>query len=182
MFSRYTILNGDIRKNEQAIKEGNVNDLNLEHLIKNTLIASAIFALSACGAMSSSSAQPELEEIAIEQDASILYQHEWQLASLAGEKAGKGADGRLVSIRFDQESNKISGYAGCNNYFSLFSVEGDALSIGAIGMTRRYCSKQADLETQFTQTLSNAKFYQISEGKLLLLNAEKQVTATLIKG
>lgn len=153
------------------------------HCLKNYIFAASTAAmLSACGVNSSIATPPELQETSVNQEASTLSQYEWRLMSLQGAKVGKGADGRMVSMNFNQETNRVSGYAGCNNYFSSFTVEGESLSIGALGMTRRFCEKKADLESRFSKMLTHAKFYQIDQDKLLLMDNEKNVTATLIKG
>ena len=154
----------------------------LQTLQKYIVVLGSLILLTACGASAPESATPEQNETVTVQEESTLYQHEWHLISLQGAKAGKGADGRMVSINFDDNTNKVTGYAGCNNYFSLFTVDGESLSIGAMGMTRRYCEKQADLETKFSKVLANAKFYQIEQGKLLLKDSDKNITAVLIKG
>ncbi len=154
---------------------------NIKQWVKTFVIAITLISASACSLVTETQAEPVLMTKTIEADETLLYQSQWQLISLHSKKAGKGVGGYRLSINFDPQNNKVFGFAGCNQYFSLFTVEADALSIGALGITRKHCAKHAELEAQFVGALSNTKFYRIESAQLVLLDAQKEPIALFVK-
>ncbi|NQD92178.1 META domain-containing protein [Pseudomonas sp. CrR25] len=62
-----------------------------------------------------------------------------------------GADGRAY------------GNAGCNHWFASYSLEGDALSFGAAGSTRRLCAPAVmEQETRFLDSLGRVQRWDVS--------------------
>ena len=97
---------------------------------------------------------------------------QWRLADQV-----KGATPTLVV-----ESGKLTGNAGCNNYFGELSMDPTAGNFSAknIGSTRKACENMG-VETNFLQMLQEANKYVVSgntlelyRGNLLLLKFNKQ--------
>ena len=83
----------------------------------------------------------------------------------------KGADEDPAPFVRFQEDGKISGFAGCNNFFGTFVATDKTLETGPLGTTRKACPKPAmDQEYAFLQSIENATNYQIS-GKQLTINS-----------
>ena len=154
---------------------------SIKQWTKTFFIGVALISASACSLIPQTQAEPVLKAKSIEANEALLYQGEWQLISLQSKKAGKGVGGYRLSINFDPKNNKVFGFAGCNHYFSLYTIDADALSIGALGITRKHCAKHSELEAQFIDMLSNAKFYQIEATQLVLLDEQKQAIAVFVK-
>jgi putative lipoprotein len=98
---------------------------------------------------------------------------DWELIGLRGQSAPLGAGGRRATLRFDADSARISGFAGCNRYFSSYTLGDDepALRFSAIGMTKMACSQGMDLEQQYATALSQVTRYTIQDNRLTLLDA-----------
>ena len=98
---------------------------------------------------------------------------EWELVELQGQPAPVGAGGRRATIRFDADSARVTGFAGCNRYFGSYSLGADepALTFGAVGMTRMACAQGMDLERQLGNALTQTKRYTLEEGRLTLRDA-----------
>lgn len=108
---------------------------------------------------------------------------EWELVELRGQPAPVGAGGRRATIRFDADSARVSGFAGCNRYFGAYSLGADepALAFGAVGMTKMACAQGMDLERQLGDALTQTTRYTLQEGRLALLDATGP-RATFVRG
>lgn len=98
---------------------------------------------------------------------------DWELVELQGRPAALGAGGRRATLRFDTDTSRVSGFAGCNRYFGSY-VLGDAepgLSFGDIGMTKMACSQGMDLERALADVLMQTSRYSLQQERLTLLNA-----------
>lgn len=105
-----------------------------------------------------------------------------------GETLSPFAD-RPITINF--EAGGISGDAGCNNYFSDYTIAGEMLTIGLIGSTMMACDSDLMLvEQQFLSALESARLYtmqadtltlQLESGALHFSNAQP-VEKTLFVG
>lgn len=76
--------------------------------------------------------------------------------------------GTVINLVFTPEGN-VSGSAGCNNYSSAYQVEDDgSLSIDTpFAVTRMYCPRGMDVETEYLGALETAQSLGVSpEGRL----------------
>lgn len=83
-----------------------------------------------------------------------------------------GDNGEPIKIRFDQEKKMISGYSGCNRFFSALEIESNnAIKIGNIGSTKMMCmgNFQMDLERDFLNQLSDYRSWKQQGNELLLV-------------
>lgn len=83
----------------------------------------------------------------------------------------KGVDSfqKNPTIKFDNKENKISGFAGCNNFFGKYETENQNLSLGEMGMTRKMCLDMS-VENTFINNLKSVTHYKIESNKLVLYN------------
>ncbi len=68
---------------------------------------------------------------------------------------------------------RVSGSAGCNDYVSLFEVDGDTLSVSLPAMTRRECAELDGLmlqETSYLGNLTTVAAFQLQDNTLQLVN------------
>lgn len=98
---------------------------------------------------------------------------DWELVELRGQAAPLGAGGRRATLRFDADTARISGFAGCNRYFGSYTLDDDEpeISFGAVGMTRMACSEGMQLESQLAEALSRTSRYTVEAGRLSLFDA-----------
>lgn len=88
---------------------------------------------------------------------------QWQVQSLA-------ADGKLapalpdVNVTIAFKKGDVSGNAGCNNYFGKYTLDGDKLTITAIGNTLMACEPQERMqqEAAYLAALGKVASYEIS--------------------
>lgn len=119
--------------------------------MKNLFLAIlALFVVVSCstiGSITKSAKQPSLDGTS------------WQLAN--------NVEGTTPTLLV--ESGKISGNAGCNNYFGSVSmnVQGGMFIPSGLGSTRKACANM-QTETSFMSTLSAANRYVVSGSTLEL--------------
>ena len=80
--------------------------------------------------------------------------------------------GVQVTLRF--EGGEIGGTAACNSYFGSYEVDGERLTIGAIGATEMFCAAPEGLMEQeqgYLQALGQAAGYHLEEDRLTVLGA-----------
>ena len=68
---------------------------------------------------------------------------------------------------FEKEDSKVSGFAGCNNYFSTYTISGNALNFGPAGATRKLCPDMS-VEDVFFKNLPNIARFEIVKKELYL--------------
>ena len=109
--------------------------------------------------------------------AAILDGTSWLLESLHGQPAIE--DRRQLTLNF--KNNKVSGSAGCNNYFGPYTEESKGkLHIAKdVFVTAMACipSEVMTQEERFIDALKTTATYNIVGEKLTLKNAEGQATA-----
>ncbi|MBE9490062.1 MAG: META domain-containing protein [Bacteroidetes bacterium] len=86
-----------------------------------------------------------------------------------------------LSLTFDEGSNKISGFSGCNRFSGTYTIKKDSISFGLLVATKMYCKKTQDIENLMLGYLSKINLFSIEEnalilkeGKTILLTAQKE--------
>ena len=96
-----------------------------------------------------SSIELTLIEVISKTKAITLEDTTWVLESY-GEQGNLQAvleDTEITAV-FDSAEGKVSGSAGCNNYFASYQINNNELSISAIGSTEMYCEGLREQEQQ----------------------------------
>jgi heat shock protein HslJ len=97
-----------------------------------------------------------------------LANTEWLLEDLNGTGV---MDYLQTTLRFDATS-RIGGQGGCNRYFATARIEGDLLSVSAIGATKRLCPPAVmDQETRYFTALKQAQRISL-DGPYLLIYSQ----------
>jgi heat shock protein HslJ len=104
---------------------------------------------------------------------------EWYLL-LPGDSQAPGQTGkRQAQLLLDSAHNKVTGFAGCNDFFGPYELSGAALSFGPLATTRKACpGEAAALEAGFLDVLARTQGWRI-EGDVLLLLDDGNVLARL---
>ncbi len=80
-----------------------------------------------------------------------------------------------ITATFDSADGKVTGIAGCNNYFAGYRVKGNKLTVpGPIARTEMWCGDEiGKQETQYLNTLQAAESYTIQNGSLHITCADQ---------
>ena len=100
---------------------------------------------------------------------------EWELRDLAGQPAPTGAGGHRATLRFEPETARVAGFAGCNRYFGTYTLEGTKLQFGPIGMTRMACAEGMGLEQQLAAALEATRSYTLNGNEITLVGTSGPV-------
>lgn len=100
----------------------------------------------------------------------VLSDGEWTLQSIKGESI-TGLK-KPITLKITTADKRAVGYAGCNQYFSSYTLEGKTISFASVGRTRMYCKDTMETEEKFLEVLGSVNTYKQEENKLLLLDGE----------
>jgi heat shock protein HslJ len=91
----------------------------------------------------------------------------WQLASMANSSLVPDS-----TITAEFADGTMSGSAGCNNYFTSYTVDGSNITLGPAGSTMMFCEPQAlmDQEAAYLAALGSVRQFQMANGQLVLLD------------
>jgi heat shock protein HslJ len=105
---------------------------------------------------------------------------EWQLVEVSGVPVAPQAHERQAHILLDPVQKKYSGFAGCNNFFGGYELDGSSLKFGPVGATRMFCPDlQMSLETEVFKALDKTMEWKISDDVLLLFD-DSEVLARFV--
>ena len=93
---------------------------------------------------------------------------DWQLIELNAKTASAGAGGRRVIVRFDADSARVGGFAGCNTFGGSYALAGDSLRFGSLAVTRMACTQGMQLESELLQALQSTRRYELTSTQLKL--------------
>ena len=97
----------------------------------------------------------------------------WQLVEVSNEPVSPMAGEKRPYILLDSAQKKATGFAGCNNFFSSYEIDGVALKFGPVGSTRMSCPDlQLSLETAFLNALDQTSGWEIKDDVLLFLDGD----------
>jgi heat shock protein HslJ len=97
----------------------------------------------------------------------------WYLTEVGGAPVSPMADDRQPHILLDPAEKQATGFAGCNNFFGSYELDGSSLTFGAMGSTRMACPDlETGLETSVFEALENTSRWKKSDGELLLLDGD----------
>ena len=100
-----------------------------------------------------------------------LDQGEWLLASVSPSDQTEAAwAASRITARFDLGAGRLSGFAGCNDYFASVAVTGDQIQVSEPGSTRKACAPETvmALEQEFLTKIPRATAFAVTPGRLVL--------------
>jgi|GEM_PF-1060071 len=90
----------------------------------------------------------------------------WQVLDIGGQKVNENVHTTMEFV----EAQRVSGLAGCNQYFGPVSQDANAALFGNLATTRKMCpDAQMHQEQRFLQALSSVKRLQLSQDNQMLL-------------
>lgn len=97
--------------------------------------------------------------------------------------------GQILKITFEYNSNRVTGFGGCNSFFGTYTLEDNKISFGDIASSKKFCGKAiGDLERNFFSTLNGSTKIELDENYLLfhvddnvVVKAEKAVAEKSMK-
>jgi heat shock protein HslJ len=84
------------------------------------------------------------------------------------------------TIKFDDQEKKISGYAGCNNFFGTFDPESKQMDFSKMGVTRKMCPDMT-IENNFLNNLRDISHYEIEGNQLFFYDKNNELLLTCEK-
>lgn len=87
---------------------------------------------------------------------------------LDGKTATAGADHRHPTLRFEPDSARVGGFAGCNQFGGPYTVSGDSLRFGSLVATMMACSEGMQVESRYLAALAATRRYELSSTQLEL--------------
>lgn len=104
----------------------------------------------------------------------------WKLTKVEGYTEDVAALQKEAYVRFNADSARFSGTAGCNRLTGTFISTGNSIKIGPIAATKMMCPQQfMALEDAFTKALTKVDGYTIA-GKKLQLKGGENVLAEFV--
>ena len=102
---------------------------------------------------------------------------QWYLTEVGGSPVSPMADDKQPHMLLDPAQKQATGFAGCNNFFGRYELDGYLLTFGPMGATRMACPDlETGLETSVFDALENTREWK-KEGESLLLIDDDAVLA-----
>jgi heat shock protein HslJ len=116
----------------------------------------------------------ESETSGIRPDAVGIEGTDWHLVEGGGIPISLLSGEQRPFVKFDAVKKEATGFAGCNNYFGNYELDGSLLKFGPIGATRMFCEGElGEVELRFMQALEQTRTWELRDGMLLLLDGSK---------
>jgi len=119
------------------------------------------------------------EPSAVKSDQNLLCAKKWKVKSIVG-LASLAVSPTII---FDEETNTISGNAGCNNYGTSFTKKDNLITFGLVTSTKMMCSNM-QIEKAYINCLSQAKLVKVIDNRLVFYdkeNAELMVCSSQVE-
>jgi heat shock protein HslJ len=98
---------------------------------------------------------------------------QWYLTEVGGSPVSPMADDKQPHILLDPEEKQATGFAGCNNFFGRYELDGSSLTFGPMGATRMACPDlETGLETSVLEALESTRKWKIDSGDLLFFDTD----------
>jgi len=98
---------------------------------------------------------------------------EWKVIKMKGvEKLSTSP-----TMVFQEKDSKLGGFAGCNNYFSTYTLSGNTLSFRNTGTTRKMCPDMSS-ENTFLNLLPKIARYEVVKKELYLYDVKDELLIT----
>lgn len=108
-------------------------------------------------------------------DAKSLDQESLAGSYIIKEMSDEMIKGQTLKITFESNSDRVTGFGGCNSFFGTYILEDNKISFGDIASSKKFCGKTiGDLERNFFSTLKSSTKIELDEN-LLLFHADDSV-------
>ena len=96
-----------------------------------------------------------------------LLDKEWKVYQIGENQI----DESNPTLLFQGDAKQVGGFAGCNRFFSSFTVDGNSLNLGVAGMTRMMCQDMT-VEDAFVKALEQVRSFEVSGAELQLMDED----------
>ena len=80
-----------------------------------------------------------------------------------------------LTIAFDDETKKVSGFSGCNRFSGTYTVKKNSLKMGSLASTRMFCDdSKNNMETKLLELLTKVDAFK-TNGDSLSLSTNKNI-------
>lgn len=100
----------------------------------------------------------------------------WRLASLGGQAVPTPAGVREIYLMLDGGQRRASGFAGCNQFFAGYTLNGSTLRFERPGATLMACPALAQ-EQSYLNALTTTASWRVSGERLQLLDGQGRAQA-----
>ncbi|MCA0152501.1 META domain-containing protein [Winogradskyella vincentii] len=122
-------------------------------------------------------------------DAKSLDQESLAGSYIIKEMGDEMIKGQTLKITFESNSDRVTGFGGCNSFFGTYTLKDNKISFSDIASSKKFCGKAiGDLERNFFSTLKSSTKIELDENHLLfhaddsiVLKAEKAVVEKNMK-
>jgi len=81
-----------------------------------------------------------------------------------------------LTISFDNKTNKVSGYSGCNQFMGDYTVENDSITFGPLMSTKRFCTDSINtIERKMLSALSKTQTLVFANEELSFMSGDTVV-------
>jgi heat shock protein HslJ len=103
---------------------------------------------------------------------------EWKLQSLNSSDVSTLT--KPIVIRLDTLEKRVSGFAGCNQFFGTYSANNNAITFSGIGSTKMFCDAPQQTENDFLKALQEVGSFQ-TDGKTLTFYKGESMPLQFVK-
>lgn len=93
------------------------------------------------------------------------------MVAIGAHQAPLGDGGRHLTMNFDYETARVSGFSGCNQYSAPYVQTGDTLVFGVVTATKMFCLESDSVERAFLGAIPVVATWQLQDTILLLHGA-----------
>lgn len=111
------------------------------------------------------------------QDSASIDNTAWQLVWLRDADVSAPVAERAPSLAFDVAEGRASGATGCNVFGGSYTRSGDEITFGMLVSTKMFCEGVMDQESAYTDALEATRGWQIEDGELVLMDADREALA-----
>jgi heat shock protein HslJ len=92
----------------------------------------------------------------------------WVIVAIGAQVGPVGAGGQPLTMNFDAEGKRVSGFGGCNQYGASAAFSGDSVAFGPVVSTKMACEGFDSLEQAFLDAIPAITRSQVTDSTLLL--------------
>jgi len=109
-----------------------------------------------------------ISKVATDQNTELMK--EWKVLKLKGLEQITSAP----TLLFHEKDSRLSGFAGCNNYFSTYAISGAEIKFDKTGSTRKLCPDMS-VEDIFFKLLPEVARFEVVKKELYLYDKNDEV-------
>jgi len=89
-------------------------------------------------------------------------------------------DSEDLTITFDNQTKRVSGFSGCNNFSGNYTINENSLVFSGLATTRKMCMEQNNLaEQKMITALNETTTFEIKDDKITFKKAEETLLSAL---